>query len=165
EAERRALDELAGDLLRTLGALEFRPASSPGEVEATYRLRYDAVITNGWATPADYPDGCEHDADDERAVHVVCLDGERIVGSLRLVRAAPGRPLPTARDFELELDAGGSTIDVGRVVLAPSHRGAIGQLALSGLVARGWLEARALGADRIVGVASTSAIAPYEDLG
>ncbi len=165
EPERRALDELAGDLLRTLGGLEFRPALSPEEIEATYRLRHDAVIANGWATLADYPDGREYDADDARAVHVICRDGERIVGSLRLVPATPGHPLPTERDFELELAEGAPTVDAGRVVVAPSHRGAIGQLILSGLVARGWLEARALGADRIVGVATPSAIALYHELG
>jgi N-acyl-L-homoserine lactone synthetase len=165
ESERQALDVLAGDLLRTLGGLEFRSASSAAEIEATYRLRYAAVVENGWATPADYPDGLEHDADDGRAVHIVCVDGERVVGSLRLVPPRPGQPLPTERDFELELDASRPAVDAGRVVLAPSHRGVIGQLALTGLVARGWLEARALGADRIVGVASPAAIELYKELG
>jgi N-acyl-L-homoserine lactone synthetase len=165
EQERRALDAVARDVLRTLTGLEFRTATSPEEVDATFRLRYEAVVANGWARPEDHPDGRERDADDEHAVCVVCLDGGRVVGCLRLVKPSLGRLLPAERDFDLRLEPEGGVGDAGRVVVAPSHRGALSQLVLTGLMARGWLEARALGFERVVGVASPQAIALYEGLG
>ena len=119
EGERGALDALAADLLRTVGGLEFRAATTPEEVDATFRLRYEAVVENGWAGPGDYPDGRERDADDERAVCVVCLDGGRIVGSLRLVKP----PCPTG-SFRLSATSSSGSgarpavVDAGRVVVA-----------------------------------------------
>jgi hypothetical protein len=77
----------------------------------------------------------------------------------------PGRLLPTERDFDLRIDPPGSAVDAGRVVVAPSHRGARGHLVLAGLAARAWLEARALGLERVVGVGSERAIGLYEGLG
>jgi N-acyl-L-homoserine lactone synthetase len=165
EEERRALDAVARDVLRTLTGLEFRTATTPEEVDATFRLRYEAVVANGWARPDDHPDARERDADDPHAVSVVCLDGGRVVGCLRLVKPSPGRLLPAERDFDLRLEPEGGVVDAGRVVVAPSHRGALSHLVLTGLVARGWLEARALGFERVVGVASPQAIALYEGLG
>jgi hypothetical protein len=165
EEQRCALDALARDVLRTLGGLEFRAASASAELDASYRLRYEAVVANGWASPGDHPDGLERDADDERAICVVCLDGGTVVGTLRLVTREPGRLLPAERDFDLRLESAGAVCDAGRVVVAPSHRGALSHLVLTGLLARGWLEARALGCERFVGVASPQAIGLYEGLG
>jgi GNAT superfamily N-acetyltransferase len=111
------------------------------------------------------PEGRERDDHDDVAVHLVCLDAGAVVGTLRVVAPAPGRPLPTERDFGLAIDPPGSAVDVGRVVVAPSHRGARGHLVMAGLAARAWQEARALGLERVVGTGSERAIALYRGLG
>jgi len=165
ESERGALDALAHDLLRSIADLDFRVATSAAEIDAALRLRYEAVIENGWADPADYPDGRESDADDARATQIVCLDGARVVGCLRLVRRMPETLLPTERDFDLRLPPEEEVADAGRIVVAPSHRGVVGQLVLTGLVARGWLEARSWGVTRIVGAAEARTTGRYEELG
>lgn len=52
------LDALAADILRRAG-YRFTLATDPASREAAYRLRYEAVIHEGWARPEDLPDGLE----------------------------------------------------------------------------------------------------------
>jgi N-acyl-L-homoserine lactone synthetase len=160
-----ALDRLAEEILVGLSPLEFRPARTAGEVEATLRLRHDAVVERGWDAEAAMADGMERDAFDDVAVPLVCVDDGVVVGTMRLVLPAPGRLLPTEAAFGLRLDPPGSAMDAGRVVVAPSHRGARSHLVMTGLAARAWREGRARGVGRVVGIASDVAVALYEGLG
>ncbi len=161
----RRLDRLAQEILEGLAPLEFRPAADAAEREATLRLRHAAVVEQGWAHEDAMPGGLERDEDDDVAVPLVCVDDGEVVGTMRLVFPAPGRLLPTERAFGLRVDPPGSAVDAGRVVVAPSHRGARGHLVMTGLAARGWLDARARGLDRVVGAASERAAGLYEALG
>jgi hypothetical protein len=165
ESRARALDDLAEEILAGLAPLTFRRAATAEEVDAAHKLRFAAVVENGWAPAEAFPDGRERDEDDAGAVHVVCLDAGEVVGAMRLVPPRPGRPLPVERDFGVRVEPPGSAVDAGRVVVAPSHRGGRSQIVMTGLAARGWLEARALGAGRVVGAGSDRAIALYESLG
>jgi predicted GNAT family N-acyltransferase len=158
----RALDRLAEEILASIAPLEVREAASVEEIDATLRLRAAAATEMGWAEPAAFPDGREHDEDDDRAVHLVCRDAGEVVGAMRLVPPTPGRPLPVERDFDV---TAADAVDGGRVVVAPSHRGGRSHLVLAGLAAGGWLAARRMGSARVVGTASERAIALYEGLG
>ena len=165
--ERRAdaFDALAQEILGALEGLRFRRADGRAEVDATFRLRAACVLENGWAAPGELPDGRERDAYDEEATHVVCLEGDRIVGSLRLVPPRPGRPLPAERDFGIRVEPEGDAVDMGRIVTAPDRRAGRSHLILAGLFAQGWLEARAMGFDRVIGAVSDRALDLYRGLG
>lgn len=160
----RGFDALAEQLLSELPSLEFRAAQDAEEVDATLRLRYACVIENGWAAPGAFPDGRERDEDDDGAVHVVCLDDGDVVASLRVVPPQPERLLPTERAFGIRVAPQGSAVDVGRIVVAPSHRGDSASV-LGGLFARAWLEARRMGYSRAVGAATEAMRALYGGLG
>lgn len=158
-------DRLAGEILASLSSMSFGRAESPSDVDATFRMRCECVIENGWGAPEDFPDGRERDEYDGDAIHVVCRDGDAIVASLRIVRPDASRPLPTERDFDLTVTPAGTAVDVGRIVVSPSARAGRSHLLVAGLFARSWLEARALGYDRVIGVATSQAIALYRGLG
>ncbi len=117
------LERLDGAAERILGGLAplVVERARDDEVPATHRARYAAAVEMGWAAAESMPDGMERDGDDDRAVVLVCRDGTGIAGSARLVPPAPGRPLPTERDFDLH--AGGDATDLGRLVIGPEHRG------------------------------------------
>lgn len=159
------LDRLAEQVLANLAPLYFEVARTAADVDAAFRLRYDCVVEMSWARPEDYPDGRERDEYDDGATQLVCRDGTEIVGTLRLVRPEPDRPLPVERDFGIRIDPPGEAADSGRLVVAPSHRGLEGHPVLSGLYSRCWLEARRLGYSRIVAAASPTLVDLYKSLG
>ena len=156
------LDGAAERILRGVAPLVVERAADD-EVAATHRMRYAAAVEMGWARAESMPDGMERDADDDRAVVLVCRDGTGIAGSARLVVPAPGRPLPTERDFGLEPLEGAT--DLGRLVLGPEHRGMRSPVVIIGLFARAWLETRALGQRRIVASAPPGLVELYRTLG
>jgi N-acyl-L-homoserine lactone synthetase len=165
ERRARALDRLAEDLLESLAPLSFRVARTPAEIDATFRMRRDCVVEMGWAPPEEMPDGRERDDHDAAAIHIVCIDGETLAGCVRIVPPAPGRPLPTERDFGLRIEPPGAAAEGGRAIVAPGHRARSGHLVMAGLFARGWLETRRLGLDRLVGTATDQMIRLYRALG
>ena len=156
------LDGAAERILRGLAPLTVERARAD-EVAATHRARYATAVEMGWAPAESMPDGMERDADDDRAVVLVCRDGTGIAGSARLVVPVPGRPLPTERDFGLEAIHGAT--DLGRLVIGPEHRGMRSPLVIMGLFARAWLETRALGLHRIVASAPSELVELYRTLG
>jgi len=114
------LDPLVDDILLRCG-LRFRIATDAAEREHAYRLRYEAVIEQGWAGPADLPDGRETDAYDEHALHLLGVDDAgRIVVTGRVV--PPPGPLPTEDACGIVIAPRGRVADVGRMVVARSHR-------------------------------------------
>ena len=159
------LDRLAEQVLANLAPLSFAVARTPADVDAVLRLRYECVIEMGWARPEDFPDDRERDEYDDGATQFVCRDDAAVVGTLRLVRPEPHRPLPVERDFGIRIDPPGEAVDSGRLVVAPSHRGLEGHPVLSGLYSLCWLEARRLGYSRVVAAASADLIDLYKSLG
>jgi N-acyl-L-homoserine lactone synthetase len=165
ELRARALDKLAEIGLGMLTPLVVEATQDPRDVDEALRLRYDCVVDLGWASAADFPDGRAADAWDGAATFVVCREAGRLIGALRLVAPQPDRPLPTEHDFDLRLQAREELIDAGRLVTRPQARAGRTHYLLAGLLARGWLTARAMGYDRVVSAASPALIEYYRGLG
>ena len=159
------LDRLAQRVIERLAPLSFEVARTPGDRDAVLRMRFACVVAEGWASPADHPAGVERDEYDDEATFVTCRDGTALAGSLRLVPPAPGRLLPTERDFGIRVRPPGRVLEVGRIVVSPAARAGRSHLILAGLCARGWLEAYARGFDRAVSTAAPEVIDLYRSLG
>jgi N-acyl-L-homoserine lactone synthetase len=114
------LDALVDDILARCG-LHFSLAVDAADRAAAYRLRAEAVLAQGWAAPADLPGGLERDAYDERALHLLGRDDDgSIVATGRIV--PPPGPLPTEVVCGIVVPPRGRVADVGRMVVARSHR-------------------------------------------
>jgi hypothetical protein len=161
----RELDRLAAAVMARLAPLAFDVAGSAEERDAVLRMRYECVVEEGWARPADHPDGRERDEHDDGATFVVCRDGGALVGSMRVVPPTPGRPLPVEQAFGIRARPVGGVVEVGRIVVARGARSGRSHLVLAGLAARGWLEACAWGSDRAVSAATAEAVELYRALG
>lgn len=102
--------------------LRFGGAESEADRRAAYRLRYDAIVESRWHEPDAFPDGTEHDANDEQAVHLVAwLDGA-IIATMRLIveRSAVENLL---REHGLDrLYRAEDTMFAGRLTVARPHR-------------------------------------------
>jgi predicted GNAT family N-acyltransferase len=118
--------------------IEVREVRGDAERRAALALRHEVFVDEQGVPPELEID--EHDA---TALHLVALDGGRIVGTCRLVDAA-------------------DRAKFGRLVVAREARGAgIGRALLDEAERR----ARALGRERIVLAAQTSAMSLYERAG
>ena len=159
------LSGLAARALANLAPLEFDVAATSADRDTVLRMRYACVVEEGWARPADHPDGRERDEYDDTAIFVVCRDGPVILGSLRVVPPSPDRLLPTERDFGIRARPAGRVPEVGRIVVDRAARRARRHLVLGGLCARAWLELRALGYDRTVSAAAPEIIELYRSVG
>jgi N-acyl-L-homoserine lactone synthetase len=158
-----ALDRGAERVLGIVAPLVFEQARTAADVDAVLRLRYACVVERGWAAPSDLLDGRERDEYDDMATFVVARDAGQIVGTLRLIPPEPGRPLPTERDFGIDLGPSARVIEAGRLVTTGG--GGRAYLLVAGLLARGWLTARSLGYDRVVSTAEPSLVSMYRELG
>lgn len=164
-ADPGTLTALAEQAIARLAPLRFDLSRDEQERDAVLRMRYECVIAAGWARPEDHPDGRERDAYDETAAFVVCRDGERLAGSMRVVAASAQRPLPSEREFGVRARPAGRVVEVGRLIVAPGMRAGRGHRILAGLCARGWQEAVARGFDRAISSATPELIELYRGLG
>jgi predicted GNAT family N-acyltransferase len=118
--------------------IEIREAHDAQERVMLLALRHE-VFVEEQGVPLDL----EIDEHDEEAVHLVALDGDRIVGTCRVLLA-------------------GDAAKFGRLVVAREARGrGIG----AALLADAERRARAMGAGRMVLAAQTSAIGLYDRAG
>lgn len=117
---------------------DVRPARDAEEVRAALALRHDVFVVEQ-RVPLEE----EVDHHDETALHLVAVDGDRVVATCRLV-------------------AEGQTVKLARmaVAIAARRRGLA-----SALLAEAETRARALGAARIALAAQTGALALYERAG
>jgi predicted GNAT family N-acyltransferase len=117
---------------------EVREARGDAELQALLALRHEVFVTEQ-GVPLDL----EIDEHDAQAVHLVALDGGRIVGTCRILMA-------------------GDRAKFGRLVVARAARGSgVGRALLDEAERR----ARALGAERMVLAAQTGAMGLYERAG
>jgi hypothetical protein len=158
------LDGLANVLLVRAAPVQFDRAASLAEQETAYRLRFDTVVAEGWATAADFPDGLERDEFDEGAVHVLGRHGDRLVAVARLVFPERGRPLPTEREFALSMEPADRVVDIGRAIIVKDYRSAEHTL-FGALLACCWLEIRARGYQNLCGAASGPRLERYQQFG
>jgi N-acyl-L-homoserine lactone synthetase len=167
-----ALDHLAERLVETAPNLCVVIATTGAERDAGFRLRYQQVVDQGWASREELPDGMEHDAYDADALQICAWSGETLVGTIRVVLPAPGRRLPVETDFDLDVEPIGAVVEIGRLVIDPMHRGDPTHRAWGALFGRAWLSARSRGFAVLAGTASarmverlTSLGLPFEILG
>jgi N-acyl-L-homoserine lactone synthetase len=159
------LDALAARLIATAAPRRLAVAASLADREPVHRLRYDQVITAGWAGPDDLPGNAERDDYDDDATHVTAHHGTRLVGALRLVFPNPGRRLPVEKDFDLVVEPAGHVVEAGRLVVARDHRGDAAHRIWGALFGRAWQEVRARGYAVLAGTAVETMVARYHSLG
>ncbi|HXJ64467.1 MAG TPA: GNAT family N-acyltransferase [Actinomycetota bacterium] len=151
-------DDLARLLLERALPVRFALARTPPELEAAFRLRYRAVVEQGWRTAPDMPDGLERDEyDDDHAAQIVGWDGPVAVATARVVPPVPGRLLPTEAAFGIVAEPVGQVADAGRLIVAPESRDGTHRV-LGGLAAAIWTTMAGLGF-RWVAVAMTEGMA------
>ena len=155
-------DALARRLVAAAAPIRFAAASARHEIEAAYRLRHDVVVDEGWI--ADGEAEMETDEFDNRAIHVVALDGETAAGTVRLVIPAPGLPLPVEVSHGLVVEPRGEVAGAGRLVVARPYRDGTHRV-LGGLAATLWLLMREMGYCWIAGTATAEMIGLFEHLG
>ncbi len=164
EALYRAGDLLAEQLVRAMAPFELRAATTLEAREAILRLRYAVIVEHGWAEAASMPDGQEHDAFDDEALHLGAWDGETLGGTIRLVFPQPGRLLPTEEAFGIHIPPYGRVVDASRIAIDRGYRSATHQL-LMALSAQSWLEMRARGYQEMACTATEDIIALVQSLG
>ena len=118
--------------------IRVRPARGEAELAAALELRRDVFVVEQ-GVPLEE----EYDEADRHALHLVAVEGERVVATCRLVAAA-------------------DTVKVGRVAVAAAARR---RGIASSLLAEAEARARDLGARRIALAAQTGALALYERAG
>jgi hypothetical protein len=159
-----ALDDIAGMLLAKLLPIQYAIASTEQQREATFRLRYRAVIDRGWARPEDLPDGIERDADDDRAVMVCGWSETKPIAAARLIFPDPAHRLPVESTFDITIEPAGQVVNVDRITVDREYSDA-GSRLLLGLLASCWLEIRKRGFHIWAGTDSPGAIRLYRRLG
>jgi hypothetical protein len=153
EARPVSLDLLAANILARYD-YRFTVATDEAERDVGYRLRYLAVIDQGWAPETAFPDGRDRDAYDDGAVHVIGWDGDRAVATGRLV--LPPGPLPTEAICGITIEPRGRVVDVGRMTVVSDHQ-STRHAAFLALLARLYLEVRARGYEVACGLMSARA--------
>ena len=158
-----ALDRVAEQLAGEAG-VELGVADSAAELIAVHRLRYRDAAEHGRATVEDDRDGLERDAFDTRALQIYALDGEALVGTLRLVLPMPGKRLPVEEAFGLDVTPPGEAVDVGPPLLAAELAGERARRVADGMLAQAWFETRARGYLVMAGIASARPAERYSAL-
>jgi hypothetical protein len=144
--------------------VRFALATTPAERTAAFRLRYETVVEEGWADPAEMPDGLERDRFDPEAVHVVGWHGRVPAATARVVFPSERGPLPTEVAFELRVEPVGRVVDVGRGIVATPYRDPAHRVFIA-LLARCWLEVWARGFRLMCGDAAASLVDGYRGMG
>jgi hypothetical protein len=135
---------LAAHFIALAEPIRFRVAQSPSEQEAAYRLRYQAVVEQGWVPPERLDHGLEQDAYDPVALHIVGWESETPVCTARLVFPRPGQQLPTEAAFQCRIAPESQVVDVGRFTISRPYRHVEPRM-FAGLVGQCWQEVQSRG--------------------
>lgn len=158
------IDAAAHHMLHRLAPIIFRLAATPAEREAGFRLRYDAVIRQGWRTAEEMPEGIEWEPDDDLADHLVGWHDDRAIANLRILYPQPGVRLPVERVFGIELPPSGNAVQVDRMCVDQAYSRRPSELFM-GLLCAGWLEIRKRGYREVVGFDTVPMIRLHRLLG
>ena len=158
------VDNLSRDFIETLDILRFDIARDESQREAVYRLRFQTILERGWAQPGDMPDGMEHDHYDEKAIHIVGWDGDKLATTSRLVLPEEGLILPTEEAFHIQVEPRGQVVDMGRQIVAHEYS-SIKHKVFAALLARTWLEIRAHGYSLVCGDFTPAMMRLYRIMG
>jgi len=160
-----ALDSLAERLLDAAPGFGVDVATTDGDREAIYRLRFEQVVAHGWARREELPSGLERDSYDDEALQIGAWDAGDLAGTLRLVLPSPARRLPVEAAFELDIEPFGAVVEAGRLVVAVGYRGDPAHRIWGALFARAWLSLRAEGFTVLAGAASPGMVERLRALG
>jgi N-acyl-L-homoserine lactone synthetase len=149
----RSLDPLVADIIRRCG-YRFVVASSDAERDIAYRLRYEAVVANGWTLATELPDGRERDEYDDAAIHILCHDDDTPIATGRIV--LPPARLPTEKTCGIVVEPRGRVADVGRMAVAKTHQSHRHSVFMA-LLARLYIEVQARGYDVACGLVAAPA--------
>jgi N-acyl-L-homoserine lactone synthetase len=158
------VDQLSHGFIESIDALRFDIARDDSQREEVYRLRYQTVIERGWAQPGDMPDGMEHDHYDEKAIHIVGWDGNKLATTSRLVLPEDGLVLPTEEAFHIQIEPRGQVTDMGRQIVAREYS-SIKHKVFAALLAKTWLEIRVHGYSLVCGDFSPAMMRLYRIMG
>ncbi len=145
-----SFDALAANIVERSG-YRFTEACTEHERDLAYRLRFLAVVEQGWTFETHIADGRERDRYDEDAVHIIAWDEGTAIATGRLV--LPPGPLPTEDLCGIRVEPHDHVVDIGRMTVARSHQHS-GHGVFVALLARLYLEVRARGFDVACGMMS-----------
>jgi N-acyl-L-homoserine lactone synthetase len=148
---------------RAIG-LVFASATTAAERAAVFQLRHDVVLEKGWASEEDLPDGLEQDEHDADAIQVMGIRDGRLIATCRIILPVPGRLLPMEAFFGLRVEPVGRVVEAGRAIVRREHSD-IRHLALGGLLAATWIEARRHELEYVCGPAARPTIRLFERMG
>jgi N-acyl-L-homoserine lactone synthetase len=160
-----ALDQLSERLLAAAPALRVELTETALEREASYRLRHEQVVGDGWARRDQLPTGLEEDPYDDAALHIGAWSDRALAGTLRLVLPQPPRRLPVEAAFDIDIEPYGAVVEAGRLVVAPAQRGDPAHGIWGALFARAWLTMRERGFTVLAGAATPRMVERLRGLG
>jgi putative hemolysin len=110
---------------------ETRLAECEADIRAAQRLRYEVFVEEMGARlcAADHAERLERDRFDAHVDHLLLLDGPKVVGAYRLMRAdmaAKGIGFYSAAEFDLSKLQGQRALELGRSCIAKAYRGGVG---------------------------------------
>jgi len=158
------LDSIARQLVARATEIRFDLARSQEERAAVFRLRFETVVKQGWATQAQLPDGLERDGFDDAALLVAGWHGDTLAATARLVFPESTRRLPIEEEFELSTELPGGAVDLRRAIVAAPYR-STRHTVYAALLGRCWLEVHGRGLHRICGAASSRWLDRFRKLG
>lgn len=158
-------DAVAKRLLELAAPLRIAASRRASEIEAIQRLRFEVAREMGWIGAEEAPDGLERDDYDEGAVHVGAWDGERLVGTQRIVFPASSRRMPLEEVFGLQVEPRGQVVHADRTAVVREYRGDNRHLLVAALMARSWLICRSRGLHRFMGAVSDPILHIYREIG
>jgi hypothetical protein len=131
-------DALSRRLIARAHPIRFGVATTPAELDAVFRLRYEIVTEHGWLPSGDTSESAERDEYDDEAIQIAAWDGDILAGTLRLIPPRQDRPLPVEAAYGIVVEPRGEVMGAGRVIVARPYREADHRV-LGGLSATAWL--------------------------
>jgi N-acyl-L-homoserine lactone synthetase len=163
-SEQAITNAIADHFIASAAPIRFSIAQSPGERQAAYRLRYEAVVDHGWAQPEEFVSSFEQDGYDVDAVHLLGWHDREVVATTRLVFPTAGRPLPTESEFELTVEPRGQVVDGARAIVARAYSDYRHRI-FAGLLGCSWFEIQARGFYYLCGAAVPAMIRICRSIG
>jgi len=158
------IDQIGQELIRRAAPIRFELAATDAERTAIYRLRYQVVVSQGWASPKMFPEGIERDEYDDQAIQIVGKNQATIIATARLVLPCADRPLPIETTFSINLEPRGAVVDCSRLLIVPRYRDPTHRV-LWGLLGKIWMQVRAAGYTQVSGTFSEKILELYNQLG
>ncbi|HEY3289087.1 MAG TPA: GNAT family N-acyltransferase [Anaerolineae bacterium] len=164
DATLATLRAIAETMLTKAAPLCFRAARCDADRTAIYRMRYNTIVERGWGKPDDMPSGLERDEYDDRALHIIGMDGQTPVASARLVFPADGQILPSEQAFGLHIEPHDHVVDLSRQIVIRAYSSQQHSI-FSALLSQCWLEAQTRGYYYVCGDFTPAMIRLYRRLG